>query len=198
MVQQYLAPWVRKRIQLQAFPFALMTPLSTSIKAKYLTHPLQNFCSLHLPIFHNAMLINFDRRIAQKPLSGFTKVHSLIAPYDLPHLSVWTVHDCGKRDGLNRSVLSKKLSHSADYLGLSLGKVETKKSRFRSYFGPLVVVSELIKERIAFNRLLLKYRSFVLSLLFSSLTYLYCPRFLNYGQISNRFSQGLKPVELWI
>jgi len=120
----------------------------------------------------------------------------LIVPYDLSHFFVWTVYDCGKRDGLNRLVLFKKLSYLADYLGLSLGKVETKKSRFRSYFGPLVVVSELIKERIAFNRLLLKYRSFVLSLLFSSLTYLHCPRFLNYGQISNAFLQGLKPVEL--
>ena len=198
MVQQYLAPWVRKRIQLQAFPFALMTPLSTSIKAKYLTHPLQNFCSLHLPIFHNAMLINFDRRIAQKPLSGFTKVHSLIAPYDLPHLSVWTVHDCGKRDGLNRSVLSKKLSHSADYLGLSLGKVETKKSRLRSYIGPLVVVSELIKERIAFNRLLLRCQRWIPPWLFSGMTKLHCYRFLTFGQISKRFLQGPQPVELWI
>ena len=196
MVQQYLAQWVRKRIQLQAFPFALMTPLSTSIKAKYLTHPLQNFCSLHLPIFHNAMLINFDRRIAQKPLSGFTKVHSLIAPYDLPHLSVWTVHDCGKRDGLNRSVLSKKLSHSADYLGLSLGKVETKKSRFRNYFGPLVIVGELMKARIAFNRLLLKCRSWFPLRVYIGLSKLHFPRFLTLGHISKRFLQGLQPVEL--
>ena len=142
------------------------------------------------------MLINFDRRIAEDRLSSYTKVHSLITPVDFVHHCVRVVHGFGKGNGSNMPVLSKIQNMPDDWLGHSPSKVKTTKSRFRNYFGPLVIVGELMKARIAFNRLLLKYRSFVLSLLFSSLTYLYCPRFLTLEHISKRFLQGLQPVEL--
>jgi hypothetical protein len=142
------------------------------------------------------MLINFDRRIAKHPLSCYTKVHSLIIPDDLSHLSVRTVQDCGNGNGPNMQVLSKKQNTQDDWLGHSPGKVKITKPSFRNYFGPLVIVGELIKLLITFNRLLLKCRSWFPLRVYIGLSKLHFPRFLTLGHISKRFLQGLQPVEL--
>lgn len=142
------------------------------------------------------MLINFDRRIAKHPLSCYTKVHLLIIPDDLSHLSVRTVYDCGKWKGPNLPVLSKRLNLPDNWLGHSPGNVKITKSRFRSYFGPLVIAGELINARTACNSLLLKCRSWIPTWLFRGLTRPHCYRFLNFGQIRKRFLQGLQSVEL--
>jgi len=142
------------------------------------------------------MLINFDRRIAKHPLSCYTKVHSLIIPDDLSHLSVRTVQDCGKGNGPNLQVLSNRLNMPDDWLGHSPGKVKTTKLSFLNYFGPFVIVGELIKLLITFNRLLLKCQRWIPPWLFSGMTKLHCYRFLTFGQISKRFLQGPQPVEL--
>jgi hypothetical protein len=142
------------------------------------------------------MLINVDRRIAKHPLSCYIKVHSLIIPDDLSHLSVRTVQDCGNGNGPNMQVLSKKQNTQDDWLGHSPGKVKITKLSFLNYFGPFVIVGELIKLLITFNRLLLRCQRWIPPWLFSSLTKLHCYRSLTLEQISKRFLQGLQPVEL--
>ena len=142
------------------------------------------------------MLINFDRRIAKHPLSCYTKVHSLIIPDDLSHLFVGMMHECGVGNGPNIPFLSKRQNLPDNWLGHSPGNVKITKSRFRSYFGPLVIAGELINARIACNSLLLKCRSLVPLRFYICLTKLHFPRFLTFGQISKRFLQGLQPVEL--
>ena len=142
------------------------------------------------------MLINFDRRIAEDRLSSYTKVHSLITPVDFVHHCVRVVHGFGKGNGSNMPVLSKIQNMPDDWLGHSPSKVKTTKSRFRNYFGPLVIVGELMKAQIAFNRLLLKCRSWFPLRVYIGLSKLHFPRFLTLGHISKRFLQGLQPVEL--
>lgn len=142
------------------------------------------------------MLISFDRRIAKYPLSRYTKVHSLIIPDDLSHLSVRTVHDCGKWKGPNLPVLSKRLNLPVDCLGNSPGKVKKTRPRFRNYFGPLLIVGELKNVPSVLNSLLLMCQSWIPPWLFRGLTRPHCYRFLNFGQIRKRFLQGLQPVEL--
>lgn len=142
------------------------------------------------------MLINSDRRIAKHPLSCYTKVNSLIIPDDLSHLSVRTVHDCGKGNGPNMQVLSKRLNVPDDWLGHSPGKVKITRPSFRNYFGPLMIVGELKNALSVFNRLLLMCQSWIPPWLFRGLNRLHCYRFLNFGQIRKRFFQGLQPVKL--
>jgi hypothetical protein len=142
------------------------------------------------------MLINFDRRIAKHLLSCYTKVHSLIIPDDLSHLSVRTVHDCGKGNGPNMQVLSNRLNLQDDWLGHSPGKIKITKSSFLNYFGPLLIVGESKNAPSAFKRLLLQCQGWMSPWLFRGLTKLHCYRFLYFGQISKRFLQGIQPVEL--
>ena len=141
------------------------------------------------------MLIHFDRQIAEDRLSGFTKVRSSVTPVDFAHHCV-RVHGFGKGNGPNMQVLSKKQNTQDDWLGHSPGKVKITKLSFLNYFGPFVIVGELIKLLITFNRLLLRYQRWIPPWLFSGLTKLHCYRSLTFGQISKRFLQGLQPVEL--
>ena len=120
----------------------------------------------------------------------------MITPVDFVHHCVRVVLGFGKGNGSNMPVLSKRLNVLDDWLGLSPGKVKITRPSFRNYFEPLIIVGELKNALSVFNRLLLTCQSWIPPWLFSSLTKLHLPRFLNFGQIRKRFLQGLKPVEL--